>query len=416
MSHNHPAAPVTKPFFTLGTYIMLIFMAAGAAVAGYRFIFGIGAVANLNDQYPWGLWIGFDVATGVALAAGGFTTSALAHIFHRREFEAIVRPALLTAMLGYTFVVLGLLVDLGRYYNVWHPVMPWMWSGHSVLFEVGMCVTFYLNVLYIEFLPIVVERFHGRVNLPGPLKSLNGFVDQTLGLLDRTLGPVMFIFVILGVVLSCMHQSSLGALMLIAPQKMHPLWFTPILPFLFLLSAVAVGYPMVIFESILASKVFGRHYEMDILNRLARFIPMILMVYLGFKLWDLIHRDAMIYVWQWDLPAQMFCLELGVGVVLPILLLQSQTVRSRPWLLFTAAGCVVAGVAINRINVFLVAYTPVYKTAPYFPSVGEFTVTIGLVAALMFIYRLLVTYLPVLPVERHQTNSWAVPAPSKVQS
>ena len=134
---------------------------------GLRFVFGLGAVTNLNDQYPWGIWIGIDVATGVALAAGGFTSAFIAHILHHERYHVLVRPALLTAMLGYTFVALGVCVDLGRYYNIWHVLMPSMWQGNSALFEVGMCVCCYLTVLYIEFLPIVCERFIGRVNLPG---------------------------------------------------------------------------------------------------------------------------------------------------------------------------------------------------------------------------------------------------------
>jgi Ni/Fe-hydrogenase subunit HybB-like protein len=133
------AAPVQRKFLTPGVYVLLSIVLIGVFFAVRRFLFGIGAISNLNDQYPWGIWIAIDVASGVALAAGGFTTAALAHIFHRHRYEALVRPALLTALLGYTFVALGLLVDLGRFYNIWHPLMPSMWSGHSVLFEVGIC-------------------------------------------------------------------------------------------------------------------------------------------------------------------------------------------------------------------------------------------------------------------------------------
>lgn len=245
MAHHHEeeAAPSGIRFFTPAAIVLSFLALMGGAVALYRFIFGIGAISNLNDQFPWGIWISIDVASGVALAAGGFTTSALVHLFHRGKYEALVRPALLTAMLGYTFVVLGLLVDLGRYYNVWHPMLPSMWSGHSVLFEVGMCVTFYLNVLYIEFLPVVVQRFKGHVNLPGALASFNNLSETLLGWMDKTLSKVMLLFIIAGVLLSCLHQSSLGALMLIAPHKMNPLWYTPILPLLFLISAIMVGYP-----------------------------------------------------------------------------------------------------------------------------------------------------------------------------
>ena len=155
-------------------------------------------------------------------------------------------------------------MDLGRYYNIWHPAMPAMWSGHSALFEVAMCVMAYLTVLYIELMPVVVERFAGRVRLPGPLGFLDGAVEGALRLFDRTLGRVMSVFIVLGVVLSTLHQSSLGTLMLLAPSKMNPLWWTPILPLLFLLSAIAVGFSMVIFESMIAARVFGRRPEMEV--------------------------------------------------------------------------------------------------------------------------------------------------------
>ena len=229
---THHAAPIEAKFWTPGVVVLAVLMAAGAAAIAARFIGGIGYVSNLTTARPWGLWIGVDVASGVALAAGGFTTAFLAHIIGRHYYEAVVRPALLTAVLGYTFVVLGLLVDIGRSWAIWKPLL--YWNPTSVLFEVAMCVMLYLNVLSLEFLfPSWSEQFKGRVNLPGPLTVLNGPVDGLLKLADTILPRIMWIFIIAGVVLSCMHQSSLGSLMLIAPTKLHPLWYTPMLPLLF---------------------------------------------------------------------------------------------------------------------------------------------------------------------------------------
>ena len=188
------AAPINKKFFTPGVIILTILMINGLVFAAMRFIFGIGSVTNLNNQYPWGIWIGIDVAAGVALAAGGFTTAALVHIFHREAFHDVVRPALLTAMLGYTFVGLGVFFDLGRYYNIYHPI--YMWNGNSVLFEVGICVMAYVTVLYIEFLPIVTERFIGRVNMKGIFSGLNKIVDKLLRITDRIMEKALFFFII----------------------------------------------------------------------------------------------------------------------------------------------------------------------------------------------------------------------------
>ncbi len=406
MSHAEEAVPVEKPLFTPGVFVLLGLILVGFGFAVYRYIFGLGAMTNLNDQYPWGIWIGVDVATGVALAAGGFTTSALAHIFHREHFHAIVRPALLTAMLGYTFVAMSLLVDLGKYYNIWHPILPSMWQGNSALFEVAMCVMCYLMVLYMEFIPAFLEALKGKLNLPAPLNRFQGtvqkliekdWVQSLVGVADTFFGKIMFLLVIMGVVLSCMHQSSLGALMAIAPYKVHPLWYTPIMTLLFLLSAIAVGYPMVIFESILASKAFGRKPEMHILSPLARFIPIFLGIYLIAKVSDLVIRDAYVYLFEGSFQSTMFLIELGLGVLLPFLLLLSERVRNSPPALFVSAMLVVLGVALNRVNVFVVAYKPPYATEPYVPSIGEISVTVAMISALVLCYRVIVSVLPVIP-------------------
>src|SRR3990172_2066029 len=200
--------PIDKKFITPGVIVLLVLALSGLVSLAGRFLFGIGAVTSLNNQYPWGIWIGVDVAAGVALAAGGFTTAALGHVMHREQYHAVVRPALLTAMLGYTMVAVGVSIDIGRYYYIWHPLF--MWNGNSALFEVGICVMIYMTVLYIEFIPVVTERFIGHVRLPGVFAGLNRPVDALLRWLDRTLSATMFIFIIAGVVLSTLHQSSLG--------------------------------------------------------------------------------------------------------------------------------------------------------------------------------------------------------------
>jgi len=396
MSVIETPTPVRARYFTQGTAIVAAIASLGIFAYFYRLIFGLGAATNLDNQYPWGIWIAIDVASGVALAAGGFTSAALADIFHKEEYHVIVRPALLTALLGYTFVVIGLLADLGRYYNVWHPMLPSMWQGNSVLFEVGMCVMVYLTVLYIEFLPIVAERFVGRVHLPGPFSIFNRIVDSWLRVCQQYLKRFISLFIIAGVVLSCLHQSSLGTLMVIAPTKMHPLWYTPISPLLFLLSAIAVGFPMVIFESILSSRSFKLAPETKVLSSIARYTPVLLGVYLAMKIGDLTLRNAWPYVLEGSLQSFMYIIELGVGVVTPMILLSMPRVRRSISGLFTAAAMVIGGVALNRINVFLIAYKPLYAEKTYFPSVYEIAVTLGLIATLVLVYRFIVMTFPVI--------------------
>jgi len=290
-----------------------------------------------------------------------------------------------------------LLFDLGRWYNVWHPMIPLMWNGNSALFEVGICVMLYLTVLYIEFIPIVAERFIG---------SSPKWIDSILRFFDRILDKVLWFFLITGVVLSCLHQSSLGTLMLIAPYKMHPLWYTSLLPFLFLISAIAVGSPMVIFESMIASRSFGRNIEMLVLTRLSRMISPILGFYFIVKVIDLTLRDAWGYIFEGSLQSYMFLIEFILGICLPLVLLFSEEVRKSPKWLFTASTLyIVFGVLLNRINVFFIAYQPQFGVSQYIPSFGEFAVTIGLIAAILIVYRAFVIIFPVLPIQENGVES-----------
>jgi Ni/Fe-hydrogenase subunit HybB-like protein len=395
VSHDFASAPVSgKKLLTPGVWVLLSFMAVGFIFFFLRFLFGIGSVANLNNQFPWGIWIGIDVASGVALAAGGFTTGAIAYVFNRRQYQAVIRPALLTAMLGYTFVVLGLMVDIGRYWNITSPMFNW--NGNSVLFEVAICVMIYLNVLYIEFIPIVIERFKGRVKLPGAPVAINRTAEKILSIADGILGKVMFVFIIAGIVLSCLHQSSLGSLMLIAPYKVHPLWYTPILPLLFLLSAIAAGYPMVTVESLLGSWSFKRRPEMEVLTPLAKFMPVLMGLYLVFKIGDMLVRGTYVYLFDGTYQTNAFIIEVLFGVILPFVLVLFKKIRSSARWLFTASTVFVLGILINRINVFLVSYTPPYAITAYFPALGEIFITVGLIATLMFLYRVFVLIFPVL--------------------
>ncbi|WP_147822251.1 NrfD/PsrC family molybdoenzyme membrane anchor subunit [Salidesulfovibrio onnuriiensis] len=383
---THDPKPVKAPFWTPGTLVMLAFMAAGALTLVFRYTFGLGGVTNLNNHYPWGIWIGLDVASGVALAAGGFTTAFLAHILGRHYYEAVTRPALLTAALGYTFVAIAVFVDIGRSWAIWKPIF---YQNHtSALFEVAMCVMTYVTVLWIEFIPVLAERLGSRIPL--------------LAFLDRILDKTMWIFIILGVVLSCMHQSSLGTLLVIAPTKVSPLWYTPMLPLLFLTSAFAVGYPMVIAETTIATSSLRLESEMNVLSPLSRFTILTLGVYMALKLGDLIMRGAYATLLDGSPQSNSFLVEMGLGVVVPWFMLLFGTVRRSRRLLFAAALMIVGGVMLNRFNVFVVSFKAPYATEPYYPAIGEILVTAGAVATIFFLYRLFVTWFPVLSARRQE--------------
>jgi octaheme c-type cytochrome (tetrathionate reductase family) len=391
---DHPHR-VRKPFFTFGTLTLLIIMGVGFSFGIARMLLGLGTVTNLDNHNPWGIWISFDVACGVALAAGGFTTAALVDIFGRNEFRALLRPAILTAFLGYLWVAIALSFDLGRYWNIWRPIFNW--QGNSVLFEVGMCVAFYLIVLSVEMSPAILEGLKARIDSREWESRLLRRVEKPISTLSAWVRLVLPLFIVAGVVLSFMHQSSLGTLMLIAPTKLSSLWNTPILPVLFLLSAIMVGFPMVILESIYANISFGRNPEMELLTPLARLIPWFTAAYGVVKIGDLAVRHSQLDFFAHPAATISLLVEILLGIVAPFLLFLNKAVRRSMGWLFFGVSLIIFGVVLNRINVFLVGYNPPYATKAYFPSIGEIAMTCAIVSSILFCYRFFVTFFPILP-------------------
>ncbi len=367
--------------------VFLILIATGTVAAILRFTRGLGAATNLSDQFPWGLWIGFDVLCGVGLAAGGFTITAVVYIYNLRRFTPIIRPTVLTAFLGYLFVILALLFDLGQPHRIWHALV--MWNPRSVMFEVAWCVMLYTTVLALEFSPIVFER----LNLERP---------------RRIVRAISVPLVIVGVILSMLHQSSLGSLYLIVPEKLHPLWYSPLLPVFFFVSAVAAGLAMVIVESYLCQRTYNHHLAMDLLEPLGRAMVVVLSVYGILRLQDLARRGALPGLRRPDYEGTMFLLEMGLGVLLPILLLAIPRVRARQPGLVTGAFLAVLGFVMNRMNVSVTGMERA-SGVTYLPSWMEFAVSLALVAAGFAIFGLAVRYLPIFP-EVAQTAESKAPA------
>jgi Ni/Fe-hydrogenase subunit HybB-like protein len=401
-AHHHDlAAPVNHPLNTPGVWVLLTIVLTGIAFWLYRFVMGLAATTNLDQQHPWGLWIAMDVGSGIALAGGGFVTAAVSHIFHRHRYHAIARSALLTALLGYTFYVPGLLADIGRWYNIWHPTIPTMWQGNSVLFEVGICVMIYLNVQYAELTPFICQRLLGEQWMQHWPR-----LSWIVGLTQKVLNKMMPALIVLGVALSTFHQSSLGNLMVIAPYKLHHLWWTPVSPLLFLLSAMMVGFPMVLFTILFASKCVKREPEMHALEGLAaHYVPVFLSIYLIVKIGDVIYRKMYPYLIDGSYEGILWNIEVLLGVVVPLVLCLIPAVRKSKRGLTVMALMVIFGVILNRLNCFVLAYHPPYATKTYFPSITEFAVSAGLVAALMLVYRVAVTYLPILEPSPLRTES-----------
>lgn len=356
-----------------------VFLLSGLVAAIYRFVAGLGAATNLSDMTPWGLWIGFDVVTGVGLAAGGFTLAGLVYIFNVKRFKPIVRPAILTAFLGYLLVIIGLMFDLGRPWVIWHALI--YQNPHSVLFEVAMCVMIYTAVLALEFSPVVLERFK---------------LQRTLKFIKAITIPL----IILGILLSMLHQSSLGSLYLIIPQKMHPFWSSPLLPFLFFISAIAVGLGMTIVESYLSSRVFQKALETSLIRQLARIMIGVILVYFTLRFIDLSGKGALPLLLDGSMEAAMMWAELLFMLVLPLVLFNIKNWgQSRQGLFFTGVSFVI-GFVTNRLNTTMTSIERYYQEqfgSTYFPSLGELAVTIGIVTLGFVLFGLAVKYFDIFP-------------------
>ena len=363
--------------FTFWKLIFLFLMAAGLYATFIRFTQGLGASTNLSDQFPWGIWVSFDVLCGVMLAAGGFTLTAAVHILNIKRLHSIIRPTILTAFLGYILVSAALMFDLGKPYNIWHPLI--MRNPHSVMFEVAYCVMLYTTVLALEFSPIVLERF----NMQKPLKVV------------RT---ILIPLVIFGVILSTLHQSSLGTLYLIVPEKLHPFWYTPLLPLFFFLSAIAVGLAMTIFESSLSSKHFGLQLELPVLQELGRVLVVVLGVYAILRFEDLANRGVLRLTLQPGYEMYLFWLEISLAIILPLALLVQPRVRSSANGLYFAAVLVLLGFITNRMNVSITGFEG-STGVRYFPKWTELAVTGMIISAGFALFGLAVKYLPIFPRE-----------------
>ena len=376
---------ITRPFLVLSAFfgiaLLLIF---------YRLATGLGTVTAMNDGYPWGLWIAFDVVTGTALACGGYSVALMVYILNKGKYHPLVRPAILTSALGYTLAAIGVGLDVGRWWNVWRvPLYFWHWNINSVLLEVALCIMSYVFVLWIELSPVFLQKAEA-VGAP----PLQRFAARTRPLIEKALMWVTA----LGILLPTMHQSSLGALMLIAGPRLHPLWNTAWLPLLFLLSCLAMGFAVVVFEAVLASWLFRREPERAMLAGLGGAIVPFAVAYVWLRLYDLAARGQLAALFAFDLYSVMVLLEFALTVVAVFILL-SDTRRRRLGDLFRAAMLLMLAGSLYRFDTYLVAFTPGAHWS-YFPSVAEVLVTLGLVAGEIMLYIAIVKTFPILTLEK----------------
>jgi Ni/Fe-hydrogenase subunit HybB-like protein len=367
---------VRRSSLSLALLLLAVLVTVGAGAGIVRLINGLGTTTGLSDGYPWGLWIVYDIFF-VPFSAGAFMILAITHIYGKKEYHAIARPVVLAGFLGEVMVILVLLMDLGRWHQFYNILFPWYWNVRSFMFQVSICLTIYMGIMLLEVAPAILER----LNWQKPLRLIKMATVLIAGV---------------GIVLSSLHQSSLGSLFLLMPYKLHPLWWTPLLPLLFFTSAVFAGLAMVIFVVTVSFRVFQRPLDLGLMSNLARVVAVLLGVYLLLKLSDLVLAGEIGLVFSSGWLSVLFLAEILVGVVVPMVLFSIKKARDTSTGLIWGSACVLAGVALNRTNVALLAYgAPVGAT--YIPHWMEILVSVAAVAAGILLFVLAVRFLPIFP-------------------
>ncbi|MGA8178510.1 MAG: Ni/Fe-hydrogenase cytochrome b subunit [Desulfobacterales bacterium] len=347
--------------------ISLIFMAK-------RFIYGLGAVTNMSDGYPWGIWIAFDVVIGTALGCGGYAMALLVYVFNKGEYHSLLRPALMTSLFGYTLAGVAVVLDVGRYWQLYNIFLPWHMNPNSVLLEVALCVGAYVAVLWIEFSPTFLTKFGA---------------DNAKGFMNK----IMFVFIALGILLPTMHQSSLGTVMVIAGSKLSPLWWTQLLPVLFLISCIFLGYAIVVVESSITGSQYRIHNESQLLGKVSGVMAWLIAIYLVVRFVDLGMRGHLDLAFRGDLMGNMFLLE-NLLLIVPMAILFVPANRKNKRVMFLCAVSIVLAAAILRFNTYIIGFDP-GNGWHYFPSAGEIFISLGIVSLEIMAFLYFIKRLPI---------------------
>jgi Ni/Fe-hydrogenase subunit HybB-like protein len=365
--------------------ILMVLVGLSALGAMVRFVYGLGITTNLNDTYPWGLWVSFDVTTAIPLAAGAFTVGVVAHVFNIRKLEPLVRPAIVTGFLGYSLVCVALLLDLGQPQRAWHTLI--YWNVHSPMFEVSVCLMAYLTVLCLEFLQPVAEKFGWHVPM-------------------RLLRSLEVPFAVAAAAISTLHQSSLGTYFLIAVDKLHNLWYNPLLPLLFWISALFTGLSIVIVEAIMVHRHMDQPDESELLETLASILPWLLAIYLAVKTYALIFLSQR-PLFDRPLLSIFFGAEVILGVIVPLALFLREENRADHRKQLLGASLIIIGLVLNRFNVSMFGMIQRNQEV-YYPSFIESIVTIGILAAHVLFFFLIARHFPIF--QHHpETVDFSIP-------
>ncbi len=375
------------PKITFWRTVVAVIFAAGLYAAYARFFLGFHQSTNLTDAQPWGLWVGLGTLCGVGISAGGFAIAAAVYLLGFERYRQVVRAAVLLSFLGYLSVIVGMMYELGLPWRIWHPIV--MWNRRSVLFEVSWCVMLYTTVLALEFSPSLVERI--------PWVRLRK-------LYLKWHHHLLIGLVMVGAILSSLHQSFLGGLYLLAKGKLDPLWYSQYLPTLFYLSAVPAGLAATIMAVFLCNRSLNARVDSSVLAEMSQIIAPLLYVYAILRGVDLFTHGAAPYLWMWREETLLFWLEIGLFVIAPILLLSRAKVRHNPQSLYFTCSLVVMGFMANRLNVSITAFQAT-SGFYYIPKWTEFALTLATVTASAVAFYYAVLYLDILP-KRSPAKRW----------
>jgi len=387
VSANHTAAPVGGRLSTPAFKLLGLVAVAGVAALVWRYTQGLGAATAMNDGYAFGMWIAVDVVIGTAIGCGGYAMAVLAYLMNRGQYHPLVRPAMLTGALGYSFAAFSIAIDVGRYWGLYKiPTYVTWWNWRSPLLEVALCVMTYVIVLWLEVSPAILEGWKG-----GASPGRKAFAENWKPRIDKAMPWI----IALGLLLPTMHQSSLGTVMALPASKVHKLWHTALLPLLFLVNCLFLGYAAVVVESTLSALAFKRKFETKLLGAVAPLASGLLLGFLAVRFADLILRGRLGLALAPSRYAFWFWVETALLAVPAVLLLSRETQASAARL-FRSALLILAGGVLYRFDTYIISYDP-GPGWTYFPSVLEMLITGSLVAMETMIYLYVVRRFPVLP-------------------
>ncbi len=366
------AMKIKASYFTFWKVVGYIILFFGAIATFQRFYYGLGYTTNMSDNFPWGFWVGFDILVGIGVAAGGFTITAMVYIFNMKKYKVLIKPVLLTALMGYAFEGVALMYDLGKYFNIWRPLV--YGNYRSPMFVLAVCVVLFTGVLALEFFGFTLSKFE-------QFKKPVSFIKS-----------IFIVLVIVGVIISVVHQSTLGLVFTIVPEKLHPLWYSKLLPLYFFLTSVGVAFGMTIVESYLSWRALGHEVPLNILANLARGMIVVHLTYFVAYIEDLFIHGKLKYLVDGSFYSFMWWLENIVWLAIPLVI-----VANRKWLatrvgVFTAGFAYVFGFVLNRFNVAMTAME--YSLhANYMPTWQEVVVSASFIVVMFYIYGYAVKHL-----------------------